>query len=117
MFAFYFDITHHIPTASYVTDHFYVSPLMFSPCLCVCVCVSLVVVSVHAPVHVGVRTCVRVHVCMPPVLPRRSRGGGPSPAQTNSSLSLKAMNSVQTGHRKQAGPAGKQDEEGIRKGG
>ncbi|XP_042368148.1 mesoderm induction early response protein 2 isoform X2 [Plectropomus leopardus] len=32
-------------------------------------------------------------------------GGGPSPPQTNSPLSLKAMNSVQTGHRKQAGPA------------
>ncbi|KAL7396721.1 hypothetical protein ABVT39_010794 [Epinephelus coioides] len=34
-----------------------------------------------------------------------SIGGGPSPPQTNSPLSLKAMNLVQTGHRKQAGPA------------
>ncbi|XP_028443081.1 mesoderm induction early response protein 2 isoform X1 [Perca flavescens] len=39
------------------------------------------------------------------------QGGEPSPPQANSPLSLKAMNSVQTGHRKQAGPAGKEDGE------
>nr|XP_029135849.1 mesoderm induction early response protein 2 [Labrus bergylta] len=39
------------------------------------------------------------------------QGGGPSPAKTDSPLSIKAMNSVQTGHRKQAGPAGKEDGE------
>ncbi|KAA8589964.1 hypothetical protein FQN60_013329 [Etheostoma spectabile] len=33
------------------------------------------------------------------------KGGEPSPPQANSPISLKAMNSVQTGHRKQAGPA------------
>ncbi|XP_035509773.1 mesoderm induction early response protein 2 [Morone saxatilis] len=33
------------------------------------------------------------------------QGGGPSPAQTNSPLSLKAITSVQAGLRKQAGPA------------
>ncbi|XP_054458609.1 mesoderm induction early response protein 2 [Anoplopoma fimbria] len=39
------------------------------------------------------------------------QGREASPPQTNSPLSLKAMNSVQTGHRKQAGPAGKEDGE------
>uniref|UniRef100_UPI003AAFB638 mesoderm induction early response protein 2 isoform X2 n=1 Tax=Centroberyx gerrardi TaxID=166262 RepID=UPI003AAFB638 len=40
--------------------------------------------------------------------PGQTRGGGPPPAQTNAPLSLKAVNSVHTGHRKQAEPAGKQ---------
>lgn len=74
-------------------------------------CVSHVVVFVHARMHVCMCMCVHARL-----LTWCSRGGGPSPAQTNSPLSLKAMNSVQTGHRKQAGPAGKEDEEGIAEG-
>lgn len=72
-------------------------------------CVSYVVVFAHARMHVCMCMCVHARF-----LTWWPRGGRPSPAQTNSPLSLKAVNSVQTGQRKQAGPAGKEDMEGIR---
>lgn len=87
------------------------SHLICFPCYFLASCVSYVVVSAHARMHVCMCMCVHARL-----LTWCSRGGGPSPAQTNSPHSLKAMNSVQTGHRKQAGPAGKEDEEGIREG-
>lgn len=105
LIAFYFDISYLYP--SYVTDHFYASPPLFSPRYFLASCVSYVVVFTHARMHV----CMCVHACL---LAWWSRGWRPSPAQTNSPLSLKAVNSVQTGQRKQAGPAGK-DEEGGNK--
>lgn len=89
-FAFLF---WHPYSSSYVMNHFYVSPpFVFPPLFSRFSCVvSCAVVFVHARMHGSVCMCVHAHL-----LTWCSRGGGPSPAQTNSPLSLKAMTSAQT---------------------
>lgn len=83
---------------------FVMSPhLCFLPSL-----LSRVVLFVHARVHVCVcRVC--MFVCARFMSAFCSRRGRPPQAQTNAPLSLKAMTSVHTRHRKQAGPAGKEN--------
>lgn len=68
-------------------SHLLCSPPSFLPPNCV---------SVHVLVRACTCTCVHAPSHQPdqlpsPLLPRRSRGGGSPPAQTNSALSLKAM--------------------------
>lgn len=93
-FLLSFILTSHILFQQHLMLHFFFSNSM-SHLLCSPHPLPLYV-SVHVPV------AVTVHVCAcnplpnptqppPPMLLRRSRGGGSPPAQTNSSLSLKAM--------------------------
>lgn len=100
-FVFYFDITHPMLQIIFMSHLLLFPPLFFFfffSSVPVCLLSSCV--------------CVRMHALWRGA-PRR---GGPSPAQTNSPHSLKAMNSARAVLRKQAGPAGKADEEGIGEG-
>lgn len=77
---------------SYFINIFQLSPFLFFPHL------------FFFPPVCPVLLCMCLHVHS---LSWYSRGGEETPPQTNSPLSLKAMNSLQAGHRTQAGPAGK----------
>lgn len=80
--------------------HYHMSWTIFPPLLSpLFSCVSCVVF-VRVQMHVCICVCMCLCVCMLCMLTWCSRGGGPSQAQTNSPLSLKAMNSpIQTESR------------------
>lgn len=78
--------------------HYHKSWIILSLLICfphyfLAFCVSCAVVRVQMHVCICVCVCMCLCACMLCMLTCCSRGGGPSQAQTNSSLSLKAMNS------------------------
>lgn len=103
-----FTLTSHTHYPMLWIIFFFMSPpFLFSPLcsLSLCVLCCRVCACTYACLYpfVCLFVCVHAHL-----LTWCFRGREPSPPQTNSPLSLKAVNSVQTGHRKQAGPAGQE---------